>query len=321
MTNNVTLKLKDIVEDPVKFSETTPLVVLIALIKKANHSYYNTDKPIISDYIYDILLSSLNKRDPKNPLINSIGAPVTGEKIALPVHMGSMDKIKSIDGVKNWLVKYLGPKYLVSEKLDGTSCGVQIKNKEILLFSRGKGNEGRNITHLLKYLNIPKNLDHENLTVRGELIISKHHFKNFKDKVDARSVVNGLTIRKNITAEDMKYVEFVAYEIIYPENLLPFQQFMILKKLGFKTAQHQLVDINELSKLTNHVENSFIYNLLLQFKINSEYQIDGIIVTENKKYRRNISGNPKYSFAFKANDPGQKAKVIGVEWNISNMGF
>ena len=156
MTNNVTLKLKDIVEDPVKFSETTPLVVLIALIKKANHSYYNTDKPIISDYIYDILLSSLNKRDPKNPLINSIGAPVTGEKIALPVHMGSMDKIKSIDGVKNWLVKYLGPKYLVSEKLDGTSCGVQIKNKEILLFSRGKGNEGRNITHLLKYLNIPK---------------------------------------------------------------------------------------------------------------------------------------------------------------------
>ena len=51
MTNNVTLKLKDIVEDPVKFSETTSLVVLSALIKKANDTYYNTDKPIISDYI------------------------------------------------------------------------------------------------------------------------------------------------------------------------------------------------------------------------------------------------------------------------------
>ena len=31
----------------------------------------------------------------------------------------------------------------------------------------------------------------------------------------------------------------------------------------------------------------------------SEYEIDGIIVTHNKSYIRNTSGNPKYSFAFK----------------------
>lgn len=318
---NVKLNLNYVRNNPRKFAENIQLVILSALIKKANDVYFNTDQPIISDEIYDILLDILRERDPSNKLINCIGAPVTGEKIQLPVHMSGMDKIKTVDGVKSWLSKFQYDEYIVSDKLDGTSCGYMFKNNQVLLFTRGRENEGRNITHLLPYLDIPKKLDIDEVIVRGELMINKQNFSKLEGKTDARSFVNGISIRKKVEAKDMEYIEFVGYEVIKPENLTAFQQFEFLKKIGFKTAYYQKVSFKEISYLPDDVEDTYLYKMLLNRKILSEYTVDGIIITQNKSYERVKSGNPKYSIAFKSNDQGVEVQVKKVEWNVSKHGI
>lgn len=314
----VTLKLSNIVNDTENAAKELKLNVLEALIKKANDKYYNSDNPLFTDKVYDTLIEVLQKRSPQNSLINSIGAPIIGEKFKLPIHMGSMDKIKTIEGLQKWFMSKTG-EYIISDKLDGTSCGYQLKDNKVTLFSRGSGKEGRNISHMLPYLNIPNVTNMKELTVRGELVISKQNFIKF-NKSDSRSVVNGLSLRKNVTREDLQYVEFIAYEIITPNNLTCYDQFQMLDNLGFKVVQHQKISHSDITNYGSNIENSFVYKKLFEFKTSSEYQIDGLIVTENKIYDRNTSGNPKYSFAFKSNEEGKEVKVLDVEWNVSKHG-
>jgi DNA ligase (NAD+) len=59
---------------------------------------------------------------------------------------------------------------------------------------------------------------------------------------------------------------------------------------------------------------------LVEFKQDSPYEIDGIIVQADIKYTRNTSGNPDYAFAFKILSEVAETTVINVEWNISKWG-
>ncbi|MFN9952718.1 MAG: hypothetical protein ACK55I_06435, partial [bacterium] len=62
-----------------------------------------------------------------------------------------------------------------------------------------------------------------------------------------------------------------------------------------------------------------LFELLKTFKSNSEYEIDGIVITHNKKHELKDVKNPEYSFAFKANSLLDEAEaiVIDVIWNMS----
>lgn len=318
----VSIDLNYITNYPDEFGNNTQLIILENLLKRANNSYYNSDESIISDNVYDKLFDILKKRNPNSELINQIGNIVnSGHKIGLPIHMGSMNKLKTPESIKKWIDKNECLEYFVSEKLDGTSCGIQYSKDKLLLFTRGTGDTGRDISHLAKYLKIPKktpeNID--KLIVRGELIISKKNFNTFKNKTDARSMVNGLTIAKigSSKEEELQVIDFIAYELVEPKNLDPYSQFKTLEKYGFQTAKYQKIGFKDLSKLNGIVEKTFIYKLLIDFKINSDYQIDGIIITKNENNYRNISGNPNYSFAFKINDEGKETIVKHVEWNPS----
>ena len=54
----------------------------------------------------------------------------------------------------------------------------------------------------------------------------------------------------------------------------------------------------------------------------SPYEIDGIIIEQDKKQRRITSGNPKYGFAFKMilSDQIVESKILDIEWNASKHG-
>ena len=62
----------------------------------SNDKYRNTDKPIMEDSIYDMLMDWLEHTNPKSKLLKEIGAKVKlKNKVALDYWLGSMDKIKS----------------------------------------------------------------------------------------------------------------------------------------------------------------------------------------------------------------------------------
>ena len=150
---------------------------LVEILENATEAFHNSSSPIISDDLYDALKQRLTQLAPRHPFLKKIGAPVRGDKVKLPYYMGSLDKIrddsKHLDKFK---VKYPGS-YLISDKLDGVSAMfVRGKNGMVKLYSRGDGEYGQDISHLVGKINtIPTSFPQgvQQIAVRGELNFRK----------------------------------------------------------------------------------------------------------------------------------------------------
>jgi len=291
---------------------------IATIIQKANHSYYNSESPLFSDNLFDMIKEHLENINPNHPILKNVGSVAEGEqKEILPHYMGSLDKIKTDEkAIEKFRKDYPG-EYIVSDKLDGNSGMFYSKGGEVKLFTRGDGTIGQNISHLLGFIrNIGKITSKTEVTIRGELIISKSDFEKVKDKgANARNMVAGLLNAKVPDLELIKLVQFVAYELITPK-LKPEDQFKYMKDLGFKPVFNQKV--NE-SKLT--VDE--LSKILLHRRSVSEFEIDGIVIFHNLMHKRISKENPKYAFAFKSLLTMEQAEVIvsNVEWNMSKDGY
>lgn len=282
------------------------------IIKLSADSYYNTGISLVTDTIYDILVTRLETLNPTSKILKKTGSTIKGKKVKLPYWMGSMDKIKTEEKVlNNWLVNHTGP-YLISDKLDGISCLI-IVDTNIKLYTRGDGEYGQDITHLLKLINIKIPKIDMKVAIRGELIMSKQNFNKYSSiMANARNMVSGIVNSKpsSVNLTYAKDVDFIAYEIIDP-NYIPLNQMTIMNKLGFNVVNYKVYNSINLEKLNT---------ILKKNKSVSLYEIDGIIITNNVTYTRNKSGNPDYSFAFKGVTETCNTEVIDVLWKPAKDG-
>ena len=281
----------------------------VTIIQKANEAYYNNN-PLMTDNEFDIVKEYFEKKFPNNPVLQNIGAPITKNKVTLPYNMPSMDKIKpDTDALNKWMKKYTD-NYVLSCKLYGVSGMYTTENNTQKLYTRGDGTIGQDVTHLLSVLNLPKLKD---IVVRGEFIISKAKFEEkYKSKfANSRNLVAGIINSKTLDNK-VNDMDFVAYEVIKPV-LCPSDQMKLLEKYGFNTVRNL-----QMSSLTNEL----LSQLLIDWRSNYEYEIDGVIVSNNKKYAR-TEKNPEHSFAFKMviSDQVAEAKVVDVIWNASKSGY
>lgn len=283
------------------------------ILNKTNDVYRNlapNEEPLISDNQYDILEDYIKKRYPKNNIVGKIGAPVSKNKIRLPYEMASMDKIKpDTKALPSWKTKYSGP-YTLSCKLDGVSGLYTTENENIGLYTRGDGKVGQDVSHLVPYLNLPKIKD---IVVRGEFIMKKNTFntKYATKFANARNLIAG-TVNRITINDTINDMDFVGYEVIKPE-LKPSEQMNFMEEKGFITVRSETKD---------NITNDLLSELLIDWRNHYDYEIDGIIVTDDKVYSRK-SGNPDHSFAFKMalSEQMAEAKVLDVEWNASKDGY
>lgn len=283
---------------------------LETIIKTSNDAYYNTQTSLMSDNEFDIIKEYMEKKYPKNKILEEVGAPIDKNKVTLPYEMASMDKIKpDTNALSKWTEKYHG-QYVLSCKLDGVSGMYSTEGDVPKLYTRGNGKVGQDITHLLKVLDLPTA---KGFVVRGEFIIPKAVFEEkYKSRfANPRNLVSGIINSKTID-EKTKDLHFVAYELIRP-NKNPSEQLSIIEGLGFETVQHKVVD---------SLSNDMLSELLIDWRTNYKYEIDGIIVTDDNIHPR-ISGNPDYAFAFKMviSDQIAEAKVVDVIWTPSKAGY
>ena len=292
----------------------TPLdeATLSNLLKVANDMYYNGE-PLLTDNEFDIIKEYTATKFPKTEVLQEIGAPIQGKnKVELPFEMASMDKIKPDSGaLPAWVAKYTGP-YVLSCKLDGVS-GMYVCDQKgkYSLYTRGNGLVGQDVSHLIKILALPA-LE-KNTAVRGEFILPKSVFaEKYADHfANARNLVSGIINRKSAD-EKANDLHFVAYEVVQPA-MEPIDQMKTMVERGFRVVQHHIVD---------KLSNEFLSDLLLEWRKEYAYEIDGVIVTNNAIYPRS-SGNPDHSFAFKMviSDQIAEAKVVDVLWEASKDGY
>jgi DNA ligase (NAD+) len=223
-----------------------------------------------------------------------------------------MDKIKpDTNALSNWSQKFSKP-YVLSCKLDGVSGLYSFEQGSTpKLYTRGNGTIGQDVSHLIPYLKLPTN---KSIVIRGEFIISKQVFLNkYANKfANIRNMVAGIINHKTII-DSVNDLEFVAYEVIKPVLKIS-EQLELIKSLNMNCVLYNLE--------TNNLTNEKLSTLLVDWRSNYTYEIDGIIVTSDKIYPR-TKGNPEHAFAFKMvlSDQIAEAIVTDVIWSPSKDGY
>ena len=305
-----------------EFLQTKSISQIKEVLDILDDYYYNKES-IIKDSTYDII-SEYYYDNSKTRKHDKIGHEIIKNKVKLPIHLGSMDKLKLGDkALVRFLTKYTNSK-VVSSKLDGVSMLIGKQNNILKAFTRGNGVYGCDITYILKYIkyngkslyeilhNLPNN-DY----IRGELIMSKLNWENNQHiGSNARNVISGIVNSKTLHYNKLALCEFLGYEYITSNVLKIVDQFNTIISLGLKTPIFKLYPNSQLSIAT-------LPDILKTFKLNAGYEIDGLIIQDNDIYTRNVSGNPTYAKAFKMeiyNESGV-SKIHNIFWGKTKSGY
>ena len=287
---------------------------LSSMIRAANKGYYCNNKSLMSDEEYDILKEFIEEKFPDNEAIQeghtACSVSVEKKKITLPFEMWSMNKFKKEQQITTWLKDYKGP-FIISAKVDGVSAGYSTMGDKPVLFTRGNGKVGQDISHAIEYLGLPTQ---KGIEIRGELLMKKDVFEtNWSDRfANVRNMIAGTANAKESFPERWSDIDFVCYEVVAP-HLTPSKQFALIKKLNIISVIHK--------KMTK-IDKTVLSKYLIDWRENYDYDIDGIIVADDKKYPR-TSKNPKHAFAFKTvlDDQIVESKVVDVIWSPSKDGY
>lgn len=289
---------------------------------------YEAGNPIMSDAVYDATFgdaSTHHELDIK-----------TGQTTPLPLWMGSLDKKRDEKALDAWLDKTCTDKFVISAKLDGISALYDPEHNK--LYTRGNGQTGCDISRFIKYLDLKRAKASANKTlnlmmdavpeltwkdtplgafVRGELIMANDVFE-CKYKIEfknPRNLVSGQFGKKIINPNIVADIFFVPYEVIIsgmPSQCPASEQLQSSFMLPWIQMQRSEMSVESLTKLLDEWTKDCVFAM------------DGLVVTEDRMYTRNTSGNPKYSIAFKKETGTETAAmttVTEVTWDVSRWGL
>ena len=228
--------------------------------------YYDEDKPEISDFEYDMMmveLRNLEKEFPefksKDSLTEKVGGHVKEgfQKVTHEVPLQSLQDVFSIEEVNEYIEKtnekakennIKNKTYVVETKIDGLSSALEYREgKFVRGATRGNGLVGEDVTENLKTIKtIPMELNEKiNITVRGEVFISKKDFEKMNKKreeegeelfANARNAAAGSLrqLDSKITkTRPLDIYIFNVQKIEGKEFNSHFEELKYLKKLGF----------------------------------------------------------------------------------------
>jgi len=329
---------------------TTRIKELETLLDQWNYSYRFEGKQIVPDSVYDSHLEELADLDPDNKRVVKVGEtpPDDERKEKLPLIMASMNKVKSYDELKSWMIKKgipLNTILCITPKYDGLSILNEVKLSKA--WTRGDGSVGQNSdphfkdvmekyskdkieSFLLSYQYAPS------VYTTGEALIPKDVFQKKHSKTALGDVDGFDNGRNRVSGLFNKYKK---------ENKPAFND-VVYMRYGFYCG----IDMDKSTQLDilNQYFNSPEVPYILQTvdNLNTEYlrgvfdnwsknfEIDGLIIEVNDKNLRNSIEperstkdnpdvmNPGYARAYKASfEEVKETKVVGMEVEVSKMGF
>ncbi len=315
--NELNKIIKELETNPYVYANSISIDKLENILRQFSQYYYNTDKSLVSDYIFDLLKDLLEEKDPSNPFLFEVGAPISKNKVPLPFPMASLNKIKpGTQALVEYKKKYKG-RYVWSDKLDGVSGLLYKNNNRFKLYTRGNGIEGQDITHLIPYILKDKYKPSKipnNTAIRGEIIMSKANFETIKNKFqNARNTVAGLVNSKTVPIDIAKLTDFIGYAVIHPQ----YTQEIQMKKL--KEWEFPIVEY----KVTDDLMEEELGKYLQERRKNSKYEVDGVVVIDSSQTYNVLETNPTYGFAFKMvlTDQVVEVKVLDIIWGITMHGY
>jgi DNA ligase (NAD+) len=293
---------------------------------------YNLGTSPVSDEDFDNLVDIYEKKFSTKFDGLTVSNMNYRNKTELPYHMNSLDKVTDKRMLDTWIKRldrdYESDEILVSDKIDGISMMLQIKDGDYKLYTRGKNKRGTDVSHLFPYINFSKNdkkdpesfkqLLKYDIECRGELVCPRSVFESkYKNSgfSNARNLVGGTVVAKDFDVSRVRDFVFIGYEVY--EKLKASDMMRMLTNVGIRTPQYTVIKKSEatIERLTD---------ILQRNKTTSDYEMDGIVLAANDRLsvkKRNIDENPKHMIAFKIRGETTTATVEEVEWNLSKNGI
>ena len=295
-------------------------------LRKHNYNYYVIDKPVISDYEFDLLLKELQELEEKHPEFydpNSptlrVGGGITKNFETVPhtYRMYSLDNSYSKEDLEDWekrINKLIDGtiEYVCELKYDGVSMSLRYENGSLVrAVTRGDGFQGDDVTTNVRTIKtVPLKLtgDYPDiLEVRGEVVLPNEGFEKMNaERIDIgeepyrnpRNTASGSLKLQDSSEVAKRPLEFLLYAVKGEE--LPVSTHMegLIKarEWGFKVPQD--------NRLANSLKDVLSYiNYWDSRRHKLPYITDGVVVKVNKFQQEEELGytskSPRWAIAYK----------------------
>lgn len=297
----------------------------IKLLEAADAAYYNSGRSTLTDEEYDKLKATIKKNNVNADYLKRVGAPppvhLTTYKHSIP--MNSCQHATTPEEFFLWWNKYGQPELCATHKVDGSSIGIyyDASGKLERVLTRGSGVEGSDITlNARQWKQTPTSVSiMGKSSVRGEAILLTADFKKyFPDEKLARSIGNGILMRKTDKEDENKHLSFMAFDFHHESRLFINQsdKFDFIKTLGFNVVPYKILktkeDIDKYWSELNATRDSL------------PYAIDGAVmyiqnITKQMSYGV-TDGRPKGTIAWKPTAKRATTRVIGITITTGKTG-
>ena len=301
--------------------------VLIKQIREASEAYYTTGKSKLSDREFDALVEELEQINPNAEIFNKReihGDDWNYQLETLPYKLYSIKKVKTWKDIQNW-IDFICKKVGISNNNKGEIMiiltpkydGIKILHNDSKFFTRYEtGEQGYNVTNRIKSSILGK----EDLSVEGELIISKSNFKNYcSGYTSSRNFIPAIFSSKEKLATQDK-VEYIRYSVYGEEEAQMSKEEQLIYCNKFNNVKVPYLKV-AYKDLTEEMIIKFYFDNL------SDYEYDGVVVDiDSELIRRELGETQKYldcCRAYKGDalfDDIKDSQIINITWQMSRYG-
>lgn len=323
------------------------------------HRYYVLDDPLIADRQYDHLYKKLEQAETVHPdwitpdsPTQRVGSSLNAgfETVAHLVPMLSLENSYDENDLQDWdrkareLTGLSQIEYCVEPKFDGASISLLYENDQLVRSAtRGDGVQGDDITTNSKRIrNIPLSAPFDKygistIEIRGEVLLSKRHFKAFNEKLaeegipplaNPRNAASGSLRMKDPAEVGRRNLEAFLYHVSYTTSTsqqhskqIPSTHASMLEMLwecGFRSPVKEMQVVKGIEKV---IEICRSYE---QKRDDLPYEIDGMVIKVNDLALQEKMGmtthHPRWAIAFKFKARQATSKLRGVEFQVGRTG-
>jgi len=324
----------------------------IELRKKLEYyanKYYDEDKPIITDYEYDMMMNTLKALEKEFPEIiteDSLTQKVGGhvkegfKQVEHEVPLLSLQDVFSYDEVKEFderIKKQAEDEkekvnYVVETKIDGLSAALEyVDGIFVRGATRGNGQIGEDVTDNLRTIkSIPKVLNEKvTITVRGEVFIGTKEFEKLNEEreilgeplfANARNAAAGSLRQLNSKITEKRPLDIYVFNVQkWDGNKFNshYEQLLYLEKLGFNVNPVK-IPCKTYSEVIKAIEK------IGEERENLSFGIDGAVIkVDSLSFREKLGETyktPRWAVAYKYPPEAKETKLKDIICQVGRTG-
>jgi DNA ligase (NAD+) len=319
---------------------------LTQLLRELNHAYYNLDRPLTSDEMYDRLLRKLELLEDEWPELtlrdsptSVVGGGVSSKFTPVPHRFPMLSLLDAfsydevIAFVDRILLQYPETTFIVEMKIDGLSVSLTFEDGILVRgVTRGDGvTYGEDVTENIRQIvSIPLALGEQpsELVVRGEVYMSYASFAALNRSLDQseekvfanpRNAASGTLRQLDAKVVRDRALSFFAFEIQHSSKIFAsdYESLAWLLSTGVPV-------IPDITKCRSAGEVIEAIESIGRKRDELPFQIDGAVVKVDELHPRDLIGAtskfPRWAIAYKYPPEQKETVVLDISAQVGRTG-